>query len=129
MLSKVPQIKSTQMRVIPFVFERLKTTCYRSLINSIMSKFILSVTIILSLSCQAFGQFGFGFGPSSNEDDPGCVTNEGRPGTCMASVSCSMVNDTSVLPTCSSPPLIPLKYVCCPNSNTPGVYPRSPQGK
>lgn len=57
--------------------------------------------------------------PRADEDQDqqgGCVTNDGRPGNCVSERSCQTVKDTSSLPVCYS---LFWKFVCCPNSEKP----------
>lgn len=58
---------------------------------------------------------GYRLQSRAGDEDAGCVTNDGRPGTC--SVGCKTVDDTSSLPTCYS--FMAVKFVCCPNSSNP----------
>lgn len=65
----------------------------------------------------------------SNDEDSGCVTSEGRAGTCTRSGSCSTVQDETSLPVCYTVPFFGTKYYCCPYSSQPGIYARSLRGK
>lgn len=64
-------------------------------------------------------------GRQSNDDDNGCVTNEGRPGRCTMESACSTVKDTSSLPVCYS---LFVKWVCCPTDGRPGVAQKNQPG-
>lgn len=65
----------------------------------------------------------------ANDDDSGCVTQEGRAGTCVRTGSCQTVTDESTLPVCYTLPFFGTKYYCCPATDRPGVYAKSSPGK
>lgn len=63
------------------------------------------------------------------DDDSGCVTADGRAGTCTRVGSCVTVKDDNSLPVCYTVPVFGTKYVCCPSTSQPGVYARSMKGE
>lgn len=65
---------------------------------------------------------------AQNSDDSQCVTNEGRPGSCVPAASCSS-GDTNSLAICSPAPFTLVKYVCCPTDNKQGIYPENVKSK
>ena len=65
----------------------------------------------------------------ANDDDSGCVTQEGRPGSCVRSGTCQMVKDETDIPVCYTLPFFGTKYICCPSTDRPGVYPKESPGK
>lgn len=60
-----------------------------------------------------------------DQEQGGCVTNDGRPGSCVMERSCQTVKDTSNLPVCYS---LFWKFICCPNSEKPARPVQNLQG-
>lgn len=59
------------------------------------------------------------------QGDSGCVTPDGRPGSCVVRAACR--KDNSNLLVCYKVPGLfgsQVEFVCCPDSGSPGVTPR-----
>lgn len=62
----------------------------------------------------------------SDDQPSGCVTSEGRGGTCVVKSSCKTLHKNSTHVVCYTVPGLfgkPIQFVCCPSNNRPGVTP------
>lgn len=66
-----------------------------------------------------------------SDSDSGCVTKDGRPGTCTVRAGCSRGGKGDDLIVCYKVPgfFMEVEFVCCPDTDKPGVVPPTLKGK
>ena len=60
-----------------------------------------------------------------SDSDSGCVTKDGRPGTCVVRAACNKGGKGDDLVVCYKVPgfFMEVEFVCCPDTDKPGVVP------